>query len=166
MWGVAVCIALLLFYLFAYFPLIDKIYAEHIERKEGTPACFERSGGAPAWTTSIPLYTGHFFPLFPHFILEGNSVVPSFCQATEPHCVSWVSTELAQEEGLDCLPWIEEEEGVPGCCKEQIMQPTMACEERVEALGFFALLLLLAGVYFIIGAAIGWVVQQRNANRK
>ena len=51
--ALAVCLILGLFYLFAYFPIIDKIYAADIEAY----------GGTPEWTTTIPILTGHFCQL-------------------------------------------------------------------------------------------------------
>jgi len=57
--GVIVCVALFLFYLFIYFPTIDKIYTEDIEKYSGPPA----------WTTTVALVTGHLFPLLSGFII-------------------------------------------------------------------------------------------------
>jgi hypothetical protein len=59
--GVAICLALFVFYLFIYFPIINMIYVDDIARY----------GGTPGWTTNIPFFTGHFFPFFSGFILEG-----------------------------------------------------------------------------------------------
>lgn len=60
--GVIVCVVLSLFYLFVYFPVIDKIYANDIVKY----------GGTPNWTLTLPMYTGHFFSFFSSFILEGT----------------------------------------------------------------------------------------------
>lgn len=59
--GVIVCVVFFLFYLFIYFPVIDKIYANDIAKY----------GGTPGWTLVLPTYTGHFFSLFSGFMLEG-----------------------------------------------------------------------------------------------
>jgi hypothetical protein len=59
--GASVCVSLFLFYLFIYFPVIDKIYANDIVKY----------GGTPNWTLALPTYTGHFFPFFSGFIAEG-----------------------------------------------------------------------------------------------
>ncbi len=151
--GAVVCVILFLFYLFVYFPVIDTIYAERLATE----------GSTPTWATAIPLVTGHFFPLFSHFIVEGYSVVPMFCEETESHCVSWVAEEYAPESGVLCtIPWTEE--GIPGCCVRLIRTPTSACDKRVEEVGFFALVLMLIGIYFILGALIGWIVQKRKAS--
>lgn len=59
--GIVICATLFLFYIFVYFPIIDRIYADDIAKY----------GGTPNWTLSIPFYTGHFFPFFSSFMLEG-----------------------------------------------------------------------------------------------
>lgn len=58
--GSIVCFSFFLFYIFIYFPVIDKIYANDILDY----------GGTPNWTMNIPLITGHFFIIFSSFILE------------------------------------------------------------------------------------------------
>lgn len=152
--GVGICVLLFLFYIFAYFPIIHKVYADDITAY----------GGTPAWTTNIPLYTGHLIPLMSHFVIEGTALVPLFCKATEPVCTSWVNKEYY--EGQNCVPWPggDRETGIEyaGCCEDLIMTPTPECEERVEAIGFFALLLLLLAVYFCIGAIVGLVLGRRK----
>ncbi len=156
--GVGVCLLLFVFYIFIYFPTINKIYAEDIAKY----------GGTPAWTTNIPLYTGHLFPLFSHFIIEGSPLVGAFCKPTEKICISWVAKEFFPEihPGEECVPLTLEDEEmgelINGCCEQQEMAPKESCRETVEISGFFALVLILFAVYFLIGAGIGWVIARKR----
>ncbi|MDP3639982.1 MAG: hypothetical protein Q8R53_02145 [Nanoarchaeota archaeon] len=140
--GVIVCIVLFLFYIFVYSSSINKIYAEDI-------AAY---GGTPAWTTTVPLVTGHFFPLFSGFIIPYGFL----CEFAVPICTNW---SAAYEPGA--VPWIME--GQAGYCIEQTMTPTDSCANLSEAVGFFGLAILLIGIYFGIGAAIGGFIQRRIA---
>ncbi len=140
--GAIVCIVLFLFYIFIYFPTIDKIYAEDIKAY----------GGTPAWTTTVPLMTGHFFPLLSHFIVPYGFL----CEFKEPICTSWSATN---EPGG--VPWTME--GQAGYCIEQTMTPTDSCANLSEAIGFWGLAAMLLGIYFVIGAAIGGFIQKRKA---
>ncbi|MBI1970489.1 hypothetical protein HYS47_01975, partial [Candidatus Woesearchaeota archaeon] len=149
--GIAVCIALFLFYLFLYFPIINVVYADHI-------AAY---GGTPAWTTNIPLFTGHLFPLFSHFVIEGTPLISRFCEETIPDCTQWAAKEYYT--GTDCVEWKESDPETrteyDGCCEDLIMTPTPACEDRAELAGFIILALVLIGIYFLIGAALGFMIQ-------
>ncbi|MBS3123469.1 hypothetical protein J4437_02410 [Candidatus Woesearchaeota archaeon] len=143
--ALAVCLILGLFYLFAYFPIIDKIYAADIEAY----------GGTPEWTTTIPILTGHFFPLVSHFILPYGFL----CEFKNPICTYWAAEEaLTVEEKQNCIT--ETVEGTPGCCVEQTMQPTEFCANVSEIVGFGGLTLLLFGIYFALGAGIGITIQK------
>jgi hypothetical protein len=69
--GVIVCASLFLFYIFLYFPVIDKVYANDIIKY----------GGTPNWTLVLPMYTGHFFPFFSGFIAEGLGLGGTWLEA-------------------------------------------------------------------------------------
>ncbi|MBI2147866.1 hypothetical protein HYU19_05345 [Candidatus Woesearchaeota archaeon] len=152
--GVGICVFLFFFYLFVYFPVIDKVYADDIAAH----------GGTPAWTTTIPMVTGHLLPLLSHFIIEGTALAPTFCKATEQGCSTWVAKEYY--DGQDCVPWPEKDEETgteyAGCCEQLIMAPTAECEGRIEMAGFLVSVLLLMGVYFTLGAIVGWAVGRRK----
>ena len=141
--GASLCIFLFLFYLLVYFPIFGLIF----------------EGEESDIILLLPTITGHFFPLFSHFIVEGSSLTNQFCPSTEEHCVYWMAEEIAVEENRECVPWISE--GVSGCCAQLEMSPVAACADRVEmgvSLGMSALLVF---VYFVIGAGIGFIVQKR-----
>ena len=140
--GVAVCIVLFLFYIFAYFPTLERIYADDIAS----------SGGTPGWTMVAPLATGHFFPFLSIFIVPYGFL----CDFTEPICTNW---SLMSEPGA--VPWTME--GQAGYCIQQTMTPTDSCANLSDAVGFWGLNALLLATYFGIGAGIGWFVQKRKA---
>lgn len=140
--GAIVCILLFFFYMFAYFPLINTIYADDIAIK----------GYSPEWTTTIPLVTGHLFPMLSHFIVEGSPIGSMFCKPIEPSCVRWEADITP-----NCFSWTLES-GEVGCCVEQIKEPTTACTERVEMAVFLIMSFLLVVVYFVIGAGIGHIM--------
>lgn len=97
-WGIiaaSVCLFLFLFYLFIYFP----VYRFFFEQQE-SDAIF-----------LLPTVTGHMFPLFSHFIVEGSSLTKQFCPYTEKHCTYWMAEEIAVEENRECVPWTSE--GIP-----------------------------------------------------
>lgn len=140
--GIVVCIILFLFYIAVYFPIINNIYAEDI-------AAY---GGTPAWTTTLPTITGHIIPIFSGFIVPYGFL----CMFSETICVHWSTTP---EPGS--VPWILET-GEVGYCVEQSMVPTTACADFSEKVGFFGLAFLLLTVYFIVGAAVGWLREKRK----
>ena len=140
--GVIVCLVLFLFYIFMYFPAVDKSYTEDTAAYSGTPA----------WTTTVPLVTGHFFPLLSGFIIPYGFL----CEFTEPNCTLWSATD-----GAGGSPWIME--GQAGYCIKQTRTPTDFCANLSEAVGFWGLAALLTGVYFVIGAVIGGLIQKRKA---
>lgn len=145
--GIIICIILFLFYIVAYFPVIDYVYAEEVANY----------GGTPAWTTALPMYTGHFFPLFSSFVVPYGF----FCEFTEPTCTRWVIKDIAAEEGLNCVPWIDEEGGA-GCCIEPSTDPTDTCAKISDGVGFLGLTILLIGIYFTIGAIIGLILERKK----
>lgn len=140
--GIIVCVVLFLFYVFVYFPVIDKVYAEDVATY----------GGTPAWTTSIPMVTGHLFLLFSGFVVPHGFL----CEFTEPVCTSWSVIN-----GSGSVPWIVE--GQAGYCAEQTMTPTNSCAKLSETAGFWGLVAILLGVYFAIGATVGGFIQKRKA---
>lgn len=139
--GAGICVLLFLFYFFAYFPVIEQEYLD------------SSSGTIPAWSTTLPLFTGHLFPLFSHFIWPYGLL----CELTESRCVSWAASDLAP----GCaVPWVEE--GQQGCCLQLIKEPTPACEARSEMIGFISLSSLLLAAYFVIGAVVGWFLSRKK----
>ncbi len=140
--AVIVCVGLFLFYSCIYFPIINNLYVEDIASY----------GGTPEWTTTIPLVTGHFFPLLSGFIVPHGFL----CEFTEPVCTNWSS-----ENATGSVLWTME--GQAGYCLEQTMTPTDSCAKLSEIVGFLGLTTLLVGVYFVIGAGIGIFIQKRKA---
>lgn len=137
--GAVICVVLFVFYLFVYFPIIDKAYADQLEK----------TGASPAWTTTIPLSTGH---LWLYFLHDGAYGLASSICPTEPQCYSWSVPDLAP----NCLvPW--KEEGIQGCCTGLDYVPKRPCTTYVENATMIMFILLLIGIYFLLGAGIGWV---------
>ncbi len=77
--GALICILLFLFYIFAYFPAIDKIFNADVIA----------TGGIPTWTLALPLLTGHFFPIMSGFFY-GHPIIDVICKP-EPGCNSWTA---------------------------------------------------------------------------
>lgn len=71
--GVAVCIALFLFYIFVYFPIGSKVF----------------NGMLPYAFLLLPLITGHVFVVMAHFVLPYGWM----CQFTEVRCQEWRAVE-------------------------------------------------------------------------
>lgn len=144
--GLAICLILGLFYLFIYFPIISKIYIADINSY----------GGTPEWTTTIPIITGHFFPLVSGFIIPYGFL----CEFNTPICTSWAANEaLTTEEKTQlCIP--KTVEGTAGCCLGQTMQPSDLCAALSGIVGFGGLTTLLFLIYFALGAGIGLMVQK------
>jgi len=132
--GVIICIALFIFNILIYFPVINSIYEDNI----------------PQFTLILPMATGHFFPIFSDFIVPYGFL----CEFTVPICTSW---SAFQEMGS--VPWALET-GEAGYCVVQTMTPTDACANLSEIIGFLGLLLLLLVVYFILGAIIGMIIEK------
>ncbi len=144
--GVVVCALLFLFYQFVYFPAFQTA----------------DNDTDPSWLLIPPTITGHVFPFTSHFLIEGFSVVNVFCRATNPECVLF-----ATEHEKDCTkPWVSEDpdtgEKTAGCCLSQIMTPDESCAEKVDIAGFIGLTILLAIVYFIVGALIAQQIQKKR----
>jgi hypothetical protein len=128
--GVCICILLFVFYVGIYFPLVDML----TNCNENTLSSYCQ--GPPAWTNAVPMMTGHFFPIYSHFIIEGSSVTKMFCEYTEINCVEWTINQ--------------------GCVTSEY-GPTETCRSAVEWTGFIGMTLLLLAIYFAIGAGIGWL---------
>lgn len=142
--GVLLCIGLFLFYLLLYFP----VYSFFFHDAESDAILL------------LPTITGHLFPFFSHFIVEGSSLTQQFCPYTEEHCLYWMAEEIAAEENKECVSWTSE--GIAGCCVDVEMSPTAACADRVEMSVFLGSSIFLVLLYFIVGAGIGFVVQKRK----
>lgn len=136
--GVIVCTTMFFAYPLIYFPLV------------------ENDIGLSDTAMILPTATGHVFPMFMHFIIEGSSIPGQFCTERETHCTSW---SLAYEEGG--VPWTGPEGGA-GYCLHQETTPLSSCIDRVEAAASILSIALLEGIYFIIGAGIAVMIQRRK----
>lgn len=132
--GIIICLILFLFNLYVYFPLVT-----------------DAEGVVSNWALLPPLVTGHLFPLMSIFIVPYGL----FCEFTEPNCVLWSAGSVP-----NCVPW--KMEGIQGCCQEQIMQPTTACADFSDKIGFIGLSALLFLGYFLVGALIGKRIWKKN----
>ena len=152
--GVALCIFLFLFYMFVYFPLIDRMYKTDYYTYNTLP---------PAWSTTIPLITGHLFPLFSGY----STPVELFCKSTEPICIHWRAQELVPET-TKCIPWEDPSggKGVPGCCLDLQKVPSPLCREKAEKIWSWSLVITLFIIYFMIGAVIGRIMNNRKKIKK
>ena len=133
--GIIICLILFLFNLYIYFPLVTNDEGVISQR-----------------ALIFPFVTGQAFPMLSIFIVPYGL----FCEFTEPTCVLW----SAGYSYPDCIPW--EMEGTQGCCQEQVMQPTAACDKISDGIGFFGLTVLLFIAYFLIGALMGKYVGKRK----
>ncbi len=138
--GVAVCTAMFFAYPLIYFPMV------------------ENDVGLSNAAMILPTATGHTFPMFMHFILEGSSVPGQICTEREIHCVSW---SLEYEEGVTVVPWIDPEGGA-GYCLQQESTPLSSCTDRVEAAASIFSIALLEAIYFIAGAGIAVAIQRKR----
>jgi hypothetical protein len=135
--GTIICVVLFGFYIKFYFPL------------------FESEPGLPAWAMTLPLVTGHLYPVLSGFVIPYGL----FCPKTEPICTQWNAGYTP-----NCSrPYTME--GVAGCCMNTLLQPTTACAERSEKIGFFALSSILVIIYFFIGAIIGLWLEKRKSKK-
>lgn len=135
--GVIICIALGFFYIFAYFPTVDKYRDEE--------------GIAPAWTQTLPTITGHFLPLYSSFIVPYGFL----CEFSETTCTQWAADEIPGS-----TPWTLD--GQAGYCIAETPIPTSRCAAISETVGFFALSFLLLAIYFFIGAFIGKICAKKS----
>lgn len=140
--GALVCVLLFLFYLYVYTPILRSRY--------------EDPKMLPSWAQVLPTVTGHFVPLLSGFIVPYGFL----CEFTEPTCANWKAGECVN----GGAPWTMVDpsslKNTPGCCLEKTMQPTAACANLSEMIGFFGLAAILVVIYFIIGSAIGWIMQK------
>ena len=133
--GVIICVVLLLFNLLVYFPIIANVYG----------------GMIPGWALIPPMITGHAFPILSHFIIPYGWL----CKFTELICTSW-----SVESAPGAIPW--KVEGTAGYCIEQTMTPTSSCADFSEIVGFWGITILLLVAYFMLGAIIGKVIEKRK----
>ncbi len=135
--GLATCAALFVFYIFAYFPVIDKVYG-----KTNTPSS----------ALILPTITGHTLSVFSGFIMPTGFL----CELSETVCTGWQAENPGNGE-----PWTLET-GERGYCVNKIKTPTTKCADLSEKVGFFGISAALFLVYFGIGAAIGNFLQKRK----
>lgn len=136
--GIAICTIMFFVYPLVYFPLV------------------ENDIGLPNSAMILPTTTGHVLPMFMHFIIEGSSIPGQICTETKTECAHW---SLAYEEGG--VPW-DDSEGGAGYCLEVVEMPLSSCTDRVEAAASILSIALLEALYFIIGAGIAVIIQQRK----
>jgi len=136
--GVIVCTAMFFAYPLIYFPLV------------------ENDVGLSDTAMMLPTATGHVFPMFMHFIVEGSSIPGQICTERETRCSSW---SLANEEGG--VPWTDSEGGA-GYCLHQETTPISSCTDRVETAASILSIALLEAVYFIIGAGFAVITERRK----
>jgi len=134
--GVIVCVLLFILYIFAYFPLIEKLHDQ---------------GRDVSASEMLPFITGHAFPLFAHFIIEGSPAIGVFCPNVEKICTSWSAGTMPGYE-----PWVME--NTTGYCTDSSMVPLTSCTDKVEVAGFFILCLMLIIAYFFLGIFITWLI--------
>ncbi len=138
--GLIVCLLLFLFYYFVYFPGFQKIYKDE----------------TPGWIMIAPTLTGHAFPAFSHFIVEGSPAVPMFCEYKNSVCVQW----SAGNSDSCARPLVME--GTAGCCLQQVMTPDEGCREKVEWVGFGIFSVGLFVIYALVGAFLGNKILNRE----
>lgn len=151
--GVIVCILLFPFYMFIYFPFVDKIFMQDTVIGELV------IHSTPAWIMNVPLVTGHFFPFLSSFIVPYGFL----CKFTEPRCDWFISKSIFELEAVPsgAVPWTME--GITGYCIRPSMSPTNSCANLSEVVIFGGFAALLLGIYFVIGAVIGGFIQKRKA---
>lgn len=134
--GLFVCLVFSLIYIFIYFPIIEKIYGNAM----------------PDWSLIAPMITGHAFSLFSIFFVPYGL----FCRFTETTCTGWSAYNEAGG-----VPWTLET-GEKGYCLNQVLTPTSFCEGVSDAIGFWALVVVLFALYFLVGAMIGRFVAKKK----
>ncbi|TAK04137.1 hypothetical protein EPO34_03245 [Patescibacteria group bacterium] len=132
--GVMVCIALAVYYVGFSLPAIDRAYG----------------GMVPDGVLMPMTLTGHFFPIFSHFIVPYGL----FCPFNEQTCTHW---SLYEEPGS--TPWTDKEGGA-GYCIDLTNVPSDFCAGFSERLGFVGLSLLLLGSYFAVGYGVGLGIER------
>lgn len=135
--GLLACAVLFVFYIFAYFPMLEKVYGE---RNTSTVSLL------------LPTLTGHSLPILSSFIVPYGFM----CQFSEIVCTGWQADNPRSGE-----PWTLET-GERGYCVNTIKAPTTPCADLSEKVGFFGISAALFLVYFGIGAAIGNFLQKRK----
>lgn len=135
--GLTICFGLFIFYVFAYFPIIDKVYG-----KQGTPTV----------ALILPTVTGHTFSMFSGFIVPSSFL----CELSETTCTGWQAENPGYGE-----PW-QLETGEQGYCTNKTKVPTTQCAEISEKVGFFGVSAVLFLIYFGIGAVINNFLQKRK----
>ncbi len=135
--GLAACAVLFVFYIFVYFPMIDKVYG-----KTNTPSS----------ALILPTITGHTFSMFSGFIVPSSFL----CELSETTCTGWQAENPGYGESWQL------ETGEHGYCTSKIKVPTTQCADLSEKVGFAMLSVLLFGIYFAIGAGLNNFLQKNK----
>jgi hypothetical protein len=143
--GVVFCVLLFIFYIFVYFPIFST----------------ENDDTDPSWLYLPPTITGHTFVLLSPFLFEASPIVDIACKAESPSCLHWMAGNIP---GCTISKTELDDSGtpIPGCCMKQIMVPDESCRERSGLVGIVILSVLLALIYFLIGALVAWIIRKRR----
>lgn len=125
--GLVACATLFVFYIFAYFPILEKVY-----------------GDTPTASLILPTFTGHILPVVSSFIVPYGFM----CEFSETVCANWSAGKLDSGESWTLTT------GEQGYCIDKIKRPTTKCADLSEKVGSIGLSVLLFGIYFAVGAAI------------
>ena len=135
--GLVACAALFIFYIFAYFPILEKVYGER---------------NTPTVSLFFPTITGHSLPILSSFVVPYGFL----CEFSENTCSGWQAENNGNGE-----PWTLET-GERGYCVNKIKTPTTKCADLSEKVGFIGLSVLLFGIYFAVGAGLNNFLQKNK----
>ena len=139
-----ICIALFLFYIFAYFPILKN---------------FSTSEKAQSMSLLLPTITGHSIPLLSGFFTRVDPLINPFCPRNQLNCALW------QKDTTNCQNyWVMNE--TLGCCARLESIPEESCVQRVQTTAFFVLCAMLIFFYFGLGIFVGWLIYKKNNKHK
>ncbi len=143
----AICILLFFVYLYIYFPLIT-------QTNEAWP-----HPRIPEWGYTTTLFTGHLFV----FISGMTTPIELFCQPTEQKCFHWRNKETMPKDS-ECIPWpdLSGDNNLQGCCLDLGKVANSTCGQNAEQTWGWMLAIGLTGIYFVIGAVLGLIIQRRK----
>ena len=140
--GALVCLALGLFYVAVYFPIVEN-----------------DNGSLPNKALALPLVTGHVVPLFSGFIIPHDL----FCPKTEVNYSSWMAKGvpgLETDDLPECVPMVKE--GVDGCAYGKYTSATIDCAHVSEKIVTVGSIVLLFVVYFVLGSIIALIIEKKK----